>query len=45
MEYLNDRGAFEDVPVDIILADFRRHYPRLIEHGCAGGDFRAEVGT
>ena len=45
MEYLNDRGAFEDVPVDIILADFRRHYPRLIEDGCAGGDFRAEIGT
>ena len=45
MEYLNDRGVFEDVPVDTILADFRRYYPRLLEHGCAGGDFRAEVGA
>ncbi len=45
MEYLNDRGAFEDIPVDAIMADFRRHYPRLVEQGCIGGDFRGEVGA
>lgn len=49
MEYLNDRGAFSDVPVDTILADFRRHYPRLLEQGRKegglGGDFRSEVST
>ncbi len=45
MEYLNDRGAFEDVPVDVILADLRRYYPRLIEQGRIGGDFRSEVGV
>ena len=45
MEYLNDRGAFDDVPVDVILADFRRHYPRLVEQGRMGGDFRSEVGA
>lgn len=45
MEYLNDRGAFADVPVDIILADFRRHYPRLVAQGRVGGDFRSEVST
>ena len=45
MEYLNDRGTFEDVPVDAILADFRRLYPRLLEQDRMGGDFRAEVST
>lgn len=43
MEYLNDRGAYEDVPVAAILTDFKRLYPRLMESGKAGGDFRAEV--
>jgi transglutaminase-like putative cysteine protease len=43
MEYLNDRGAFEDIPLAIILADFRRHYPRLVAHGRIGGDFHTEV--
>jgi transglutaminase-like putative cysteine protease len=45
MEYLHDRGAYEDVPVDAILADFRRFYPRLVESGKIGGDFRKEVTT
>jgi transglutaminase-like putative cysteine protease len=43
MEYLSDRGAFDDVPTDVILADFRRHYPRLVEQGRIGGDFHSEV--
>jgi transglutaminase-like putative cysteine protease len=43
MEYLSDRGTFDDVPVEMILADFRRLYPRLVEHGRMGGDFRREV--
>jgi transglutaminase-like putative cysteine protease len=43
MEYLHDRGAFADVPYAAIFADFRRHYPGLIEHGRAGGNFHAEV--
>lgn len=43
MEYLVDRGVFDDVPVDDIMEDFRQHYPRLIESGRAGGDFRSEV--
>lgn len=45
MEYLNDRGAYEDVPVTAILTDFKRLYPRLMESGQAGGDFRAEVNS
>ena len=43
MEYLNDRGAFADVPFDIIQADFLKTYPHLMSgHGLAG-DFRAEA--
>jgi transglutaminase-like putative cysteine protease len=45
MEYLNDRGSFEDVPMAIILADFHRHYPRLVAQGRIGGDFHTEVGV
>jgi transglutaminase-like putative cysteine protease len=43
MEYLRDRGAFTDVPYATIFADLRRHYPGLVEHGKAGGNFHAEV--
>ena len=43
MEYLQDRGTFADVPVDTILAEFKRQYPRLMLSGQAKGDFHAEV--
>jgi transglutaminase-like putative cysteine protease len=43
MEYLHDRGAFADVPVAAIVADFKRHYPRLMESGRADGNFHEEV--
>ena len=43
MEYLQDRGAFADPPVEAIVADFRKHYPKLMASGRAGGDFRKEV--
>ena len=33
MEYLRDRGSFEDVPVDEIRAAFREYYPRLYALG------------
>src|SRR5579885_3474174 len=39
MEYLKDRGAFADPPVEAIMADFRKHYPKLIESGRTSGDF------
>jgi len=45
MEYLQDRGPFDDVPVEAIMGDFQRHYARLLDSGKAGGDFQAEVGT
>jgi transglutaminase-like putative cysteine protease len=28
MEYLAQRGSFDDVPLEAMLADFHRHYPR-----------------
>jgi transglutaminase-like putative cysteine protease len=43
MEYLRDRGTFADVPLDTILADFRRHYPALMNDGGLQGDFQAEA--
>jgi transglutaminase-like putative cysteine protease len=45
MEYLSDRGSFTEVPVEAIFAEFLRSYPRLLELGKAGGNFRVEVGT
>ena len=30
MEYLQDRGAFADVPFDTIVADFKKFYPKLV---------------
>ena len=43
MEYLNDRGAFADVPFETMLADFRASYPALIKDAGIRGDFRAEA--
>lgn len=43
MEYLNDRGAFADVPFDTIKADFMAHYPSLMVGKGIAGDFRAEA--
>lgn len=30
MEYVNDRGIFHDPPIDDLLAEFQRTYPRLV---------------
>ena len=30
MEYVNQRGAFDDMPLAEIVADFRRVYPTLL---------------
>jgi transglutaminase-like putative cysteine protease len=40
MEYVADRGAFADVPFDVILADFRAHYGALLG---LSGDFQTEA--
>jgi transglutaminase-like putative cysteine protease len=45
MEYLNDRGAFADVPVAAITADFRKFYPKLVATKAPNANFRDEVST
>ena len=32
MEYVNDRGVFQDAPMDEILAAYAEFYPRLADH-------------
>ncbi len=46
MEYVRDRGLFDDVPFDALSADMRATYPRLIaaaEHGAVQGRFDVEA--
>ena len=45
MEYLNDRGAFADVPFATIIADFKKFYPKLVAASPAAASFRDEVTT
>jgi transglutaminase-like putative cysteine protease len=45
MEYVNDRGTFDDVPIEAIQADFRTAYPMLMGSRGLKGDFYAEVVT
>jgi transglutaminase-like putative cysteine protease len=45
MEYLADRGAFEDVPFETIVADFKTFYPKLLAVAPAAATFRDEVTT
>lgn len=35
MEYLYDHGTFADMPFDLMIATFRRHYPHWFEPGGA----------
>ncbi len=46
MEYVAERGSFDEVPLAAIAEDFRVQYPRWIESGQAltqGADFQADV--
>jgi transglutaminase-like putative cysteine protease len=45
MEYLQDRGAYADVPFDIILADIKSCYPKLVAASPTAASFRDEVTT
>ncbi len=45
MEYLKDRGAFADVPVETIVADLKKFYPKLLAAGPPAANFRDEVTT
>lgn len=41
MEYVHERGEFDDVPLERIRADFRLHYPNAAK--LAGADWDADV--
>lgn len=45
MEYVHQRGSFDDVPLDALLADFQRYYPDwMARMGLnAEADFQADV--
>jgi transglutaminase-like putative cysteine protease len=43
MEYVHQRGAFDDMPLAQIVADFRRVYPRLVAAELQQADFAADV--
>jgi hypothetical protein len=51
MEYVNQRGAFDDMPLGQIVTDFERVYPRWISQGkgdtkttsMTDGDFLSDV--
>lgn len=45
MEYVHQHGAFDDVPLERILADFQRHYPNMSSYGFGDrdADFQADV--
>jgi len=45
MEYVHQRGTFDDMPLDRIVADFERVYPAWLSQGQGLGeaDFRADV--
>jgi len=46
MEYLRQRGSFDEVPLAEIVADFERHYPGWLpkQAALAGADFTADAG-
>ena len=43
MEYVNQRGAFDDLPLERISADFHRVYGAWMQGAGAQGDFLADV--
>ena len=44
-EYVGQRGSFNDVPLDALVADFRQHCPQLVadDASVGGADFLADV--
>ncbi len=45
MEYVLQRGSFDDVPLATLCADFELHYPKMMAHlrSAPGNDFLAEA--
>ena len=46
MEYIRQRGSYDDVPFDEIMAVFRKFYPKAMESGfrLQGADFERDAG-
>lgn len=42
MQYLADHGTWSDMPLDQVVADFRIHYPGIVERAAARAAGRAE---
>ncbi len=40
MEYVEERGSYDDVPVDLIMATFEREYPALMTQGAVASATR-----
>lgn len=47
MEYVNQRGAFDDMPLQQITADFNRYYPAWLDQASPmrSADFMADIGA
>ena len=43
MEYVNQRGSFDDVPVARIVEDFTAMYPRWVESAATDADFEKDA--
>jgi hypothetical protein len=43
MEYVNERGSFDDLPLVQICASFAKVYPRLVDPDAAKGDFAEDA--
>ncbi len=40
MEYIEDYGSFDDIPVEFMMENMRAHYPKLMESMEANKEFR-----
>lgn len=38
MEYVKDRGTYSDLPYDVIMDTYRKHYPLFFEKGTGGNE-------
>jgi len=43
MEYVNERGSFDDLPLAPIRASFAEVYPRLLDPDAAAGDLSEDA--
>jgi hypothetical protein len=39
MEYVHDYGSFDDVPLELMKSEMKRHYPHLFEGNWESKEF------